>query len=746
MTRGLFGRLLVSMCGVAAASTALALLLQERSLSSDLERAAERRLATAATAADRLVDAHLDAVAARYRAVSGAPQFRATLEVDHAPTLAHYAESLRDQHRAARIAFVDAQGEVAAAAGPEALDRASLAVTDQGLVAHAGSAYVVVSVPIARAGRLVAVEPVTGEMLEAWSDLCGARVSFAAPADGPAHGLRSVPRRVGDLEMSVSYELDAEAAAMRTARANLATAGAVALGLALLASLVVSRGLVRPIQRVQEAAHRIGGGDLSQSASVDLAAGRGDEIGDVARAFEEMSAGLRATVERVIEAADRVDATASLVSQGAARFIEVSREQQAGAEEATTTLSGIEARVSDLAGSAGHSAVGIDRAVEESGAAFRDLADSGESLEEGAALLWSQTEEISQAMESLVASAMQMAEDSDGLLPSVEATAQSVDQMAAVAGSVNEHAGETRRLSDRVVASADEARQVVRDAVAGMEATLETIGASESVIEGLHDRAGEIGKILTVIGDVTDETGLLALNASIVAAQAGERGKAFGVVAGQMKALAQRVSASTREIEAVVGAVQAESAAAVTSIAAGSARAGEGAALMGRAEVALARISDAARETGERMGESTRATAEQIEAAAAVTKQMEAVSLKTARIREAARAQADANATLQHATESLRGVARDVRMAVDKQTHGASRIGASVEAVKGAVAQVAEALEAQGAASRQVAAVIRRSVELGRSHESSADEMGEAARHLGAQAEAMRAAVGRFRI
>jgi len=74
MIRGLFGRLLVVMCGVATASTALVLLLQERSLSRDLEQAAQRRLAASAKAADRLVDGHLQAMAERYHAVSGTPQ------------------------------------------------------------------------------------------------------------------------------------------------------------------------------------------------------------------------------------------------------------------------------------------------------------------------------------------------------------------------------------------------------------------------------------------------------------------------------------------------------------------------------------------------------------------------------------------------------------------------------------------------------------------------------------------------
>src|SRR5262245_18756715 len=87
-------RLLLILAGVAACSTAFALVVQERSLSRDLERAARARLDRAARAAERLVESHLASLGERYRAVSGTPQLRASLELDHAPTLAFQAREL----------------------------------------------------------------------------------------------------------------------------------------------------------------------------------------------------------------------------------------------------------------------------------------------------------------------------------------------------------------------------------------------------------------------------------------------------------------------------------------------------------------------------------------------------------------------------------------------------------------------------------------------------------------------------
>ena len=311
---------------------------------------------------------------------------------------------------------------------------------------------------------------------------------------------------------------------------------------------------------------------------------------------------------------------------------------------------------------------------------------------------------------------------------------------------MNKNAAETARLSNGVVDTALRGTQIVRDAVLGMETTRETIEESERVIQALHLRAGEIGTILTVIDDVSDETNLLALNAAIIAAQAGERGRAFAVVAGEMKAVCERVQAGTREIEAVVRAVQEETANAASSISKGSARAREGTTLIRQAEASLAEITAAARESGDHMAESASSTAQQMAAAATVVEHLERLRSGVERIREVTRAQVEANATVQRSSGALHTVAERMRRAVDLQTGGTARIGQGVEEVQRTVRDITQGLAEQGAASREVASVVRRSMELTRSHEASAAEMANAVGDLERQAEALREAVRRFRV
>ena len=155
------GRLMVALSATAALSTALALALYERSLTADLQRAAEQRLERSAQAAERLLEAHLESMRERYRAISKTPQLRANLEVDHAPTLAYYARGLREAEGAAAIAFFDRVGARTAVAGRADLVAAAADVERAALVPAPDGAFAVVSTDLESAGRFViTVDPV----------------------------------------------------------------------------------------------------------------------------------------------------------------------------------------------------------------------------------------------------------------------------------------------------------------------------------------------------------------------------------------------------------------------------------------------------------------------------------------------------------------------------------------------------------------------------------------------------------
>jgi methyl-accepting chemotaxis protein len=740
--RTLFPRLLAAMCGVATAAMGVALFLQSRSLSADLRVAAERRLDSAAIASERLLDGHLAALAERYRAISGTPQFRATLEVDDAPTLAHYAATLREQSGAWRIAFLDTGDAVVAGAGDAALDALAFSVEGRGVIAQGGLPYAVASTRIADAGRLVAIEAIGPQTIAAWSELCGAEVAFAPPGEVRAGALTRETRGFGSLMLRVSQSLESERQAVANARWNLALAGGLGLALALAVSLLVSRSLVRPIEALKEAAGRVGSGDLT----IALRSERTDEIGEVARAFERMAKDLGVTVGRVADAANRVETIAGGISRSSEGLVQVAQAQARGSEETAGQLAEIGADVQQIADQAAGSGRTLALAVDGSSASFKELAVSGDHLNRNASLLSARSEEIGGSIESMIASATEVATSTEQMLSAVRSTADSMAAMENATRDVSAHAETTARLSGAVVTASEDGRRLVRSTVEGMDAIRSATGEVQAVIASLRQRADAIGRVLAVIDEVTDETALLALNAAIIAAQAGERGKAFAVVADEMKALALRVQEGAKEINGLIGAVQTESANAVTSIERGASNVHEVVDLARQAERSLDQIAAAARESGNRMGESASATSAQKLVASEVAKQMELVRESAERIRDATRKQEQGNEIVRRSSSSLRDVAREVQATIAEQARGAARIGESIEAVQLAVKQITAGLAEQATAHDRVAEVVKGSREHTQSNEESAARLGAAAAELAREAQTLRETVRRFRI
>ena len=291
-------RLTATFAAMALLSTGLAVLVQERTLSRDLRTAAEARLARAGRAAELLAAGHLRALEERYRAISGTPQLRATLELADRPTLDFFAGQLREQQGAAAILFRDALGRPTALSAAAALVAPSHWQGAHGLLSNADELWAVVHVPLEtggkRVGELVALERVAPTLLARWSELCGAQLVLGPRAASNDRVVMPVPG-VEAAQLSVVADLDAEREALSAARRKLALAGVAALAAALVVCALLVRSLVRPIREIQAGVDRVREGDLATR----LHSQRGDEIGDVARGIDLMAETLRASHEEL---------------------------------------------------------------------------------------------------------------------------------------------------------------------------------------------------------------------------------------------------------------------------------------------------------------------------------------------------------------------------------------------------------------------------------------------------------------
>lgn len=746
MTRTLLSRLMLAMCGVAAASTLLVLAFQERSLARGLERAALERLDRATRAADRLAAGHLDALSERWRTVAATPQVRATLELGDEPTMRHLAETLLAQQGAVRVLFLDAAGVPLGGAGAPALDAEALGLPRAGLLAHGDRPFAAVRVAVSlgdeRLGTLLAVEPVSDALLADWSELCGARVTVEPSGEVADDRLHRTVMPLGGIELRVSSDLAAEQRAMADARLQLGLAGALGLLVAFGASLWFARGLVRPILQLKAAAERVGSGDLTG----EIERSGPEEIRDVAGAFGTMATSLRGTVARVAGAADRVEGTAGQIADISDRLTRVVREQTAGQVQAADSMRRINQQVDGIFESAAESAEALDIAVDGSSQSFVELERTGAGLAKTADELQEETDAIGSAIDQMARTGAEMARQTDALLPAVDGTATAMLEMERSAREVSTGAKDASSLSRHVIESAERGQGHVLQTVAGMEEIREATHEAEQAVHELGRGVREIGAFLSEIDEVADESGLLALNASIIAAQAGERGRAFAVVADQMKELADRVMGGTQEIYRLVSAVQGGMTRAVGAIEKGTKRVASG---VERAELAgrsLEEITGSARRTGERMAQIANATLQQTQGTSSVSRAMEQVRTGVEAIRAAGQEQARGNVLVQRSAESLRDVAGRVRAAIAAQTQGTRRIGGSIETVHQSVVQINRALREQLEACREASGMLEGLGQHTRATESAAAEMDGTTRDLVHEAEALRSDVRRFRI
>jgi twitching motility protein PilJ len=162
--------------------------------------------------------------------------------------------------------------------------------------------------------------------------------------------------------------------------------------------------------------------------------------------------------------------------------------------------------------------------------------------------------------------ARQLTEASNQQSKDISVATEAVNEMAASMSEVSSNADESAKVAMRSVDIAKNGGSAVRRTIDGMDTIREHIQETSKRIKRLGESSQEIGDIIELINDIAEQTNILALNASIQAAMAGEAGRGFAVVADEVQRLAERSANATKQIEALVKAIQADTNEAVISM------------------------------------------------------------------------------------------------------------------------------------------------------------------------------------
>ncbi len=233
---------------------------------------------------------------------------------------------------------------------------------------------------------------------------------------------------------------------------------------------------------------------------------------------------------------------------------------------------------------------------------------------------------LSGASTSVASAALDIARQARAQSEAASSTAASVEQVSVSISKVAEHADLTQGIAQQATALSESGRETMRKAAQSMTRLAGSVQDSAGLIEALSRRSAEISTIVEVIRDISEQTNLLALNAAIEAARAGEQGRGFAVVADEVRKLAERTGASTTEISELTGTIQSEVASAVAQLKQSTAQVNEGVGLSAEVEQALAQIQDGAGSTRNFVGDIAWAAAEQRTASQDIARHVENIA------------------------------------------------------------------------------------------------------------------------
>ncbi len=278
-------------------------------------------------------------------------------------------------------------------------------------------------------------------------------------------------------------------------------------------------------------------------------------------------------------------------------------------------------------------------------------------VSETATSVASASAQISSSTEEMAAGAQEQTTQS-------EEVARAIEQMAKSISVNSENANDAAKIAEQAKVAAEQGGIVVADTVGEMKQIADVVRESAGTIQNLGKSSDQIGEIIGVIEHIADQTNLLALNAAIEAARAGEQGRGFAVVADEVRKLAEQTTKATKQIAGMIQQIQADSHGAVRSMSNATKKVDEGIVLADKAGESLRNIVNISQKVTHMVSQIAVANEEQSSTSEQISKNMESIASVTQETASGTQQIARAAEDLNRLTEALQNLVSQFRLSM----------------------------------------------------------------------------------
>jgi methyl-accepting chemotaxis protein len=509
-------------------------------------------------------------------------------------------------------------------------------------------------------------------------------------------------------------------------------------GVTALISARLRRVVTKPLIDLADASAAIASGNLA----IEVPVMTNDEIGALAQSFNSMTASLRTIVKQAMNSVREIGEVTSLLTENGKTVAIESQRQSVAIDETAESIEQL-----------GASILGVSANVEQVSDSARETSSSIIEMDASTISVAEHMDHLAETIDATSAGVIQVASGTDQVVSGVSTLTSAADgamerltDLRHSVQHVTENAKKSQTLCDDTSQEAAQGMVAVNETIAAINEISKSFGDLEQRVSRLADNSTAIGEILLVIRAVAEQTAMLSLNAAIIAAQAGEQGKAFSVVADEVSNLAGRTHRSTQEIATLVRAVQDDTAAAVEAAEEGAAKVKTGVQRSNVAGKVLAMISEKSTGSLEMVGAIAEASTRQSRDLERVEGAMSEVGSIVAQINRSTLDQQAATGEIAKAVDNIRSLGTGVRASTEEQRRGSRLITESVTHVSGMIEQIVSTTQAQGKSGETITHSLQVFRDVARESTRRAEDLAAMVETLSERSNRLEEVVGRFKL